>query len=236
MPDPFVKIENLEKEYQTPAGSLPVLRGIDLEINQGDFIAIVGPSGSGKTTLLNMISAVDRPTAGSVLVANNCVTENNHDLTKWRARHIGIIFQFFQLLPTLTVVENVMFPMDYADVHRRSERRKIALEMLDKLDIKDQANKTPDMLSGGQHQRAAIARGLANHPPLLIGDEPTSALDFMNSQNVFELFAELSRQGTTVIAATYDYEIVRNAPKVLELKDGVLHPITLEKREESGTQ
>lgn len=225
MTDPFVRLSNLEKTYHTPAGPLPVLRGIDLEVEQGEFVVIVGPSGSGKTTLLNMITGVDRPTGGTVTVNSQQITGNNHDLTKWRARNIGIVFQFFQLLPTLSVVENVMFPMDYGDVHPRGQRRTIALDLLDTLGIRDQAGKTPDMVSGGQHQRAAIARGLANHPPLLIGDEPTSALDFMNSQNVYDIFQDLSRQGTTVIVATYDYEIVRSAPKVLELRDGVLHPI-----------
>lgn len=228
---PFLKIDNLVKDYRTPAGKLSVLRGVNLEVEKGEFVAIVGPSGVGKTTLLNMITAIDRPTSGQVTVDRTTVSDAEHKLTKWRARNIGIVFQFFQLLPTLTIANNIIFPMDYADVHSRSSRREIALNLLDQLDIRDQADKTPDMLSGGQRQRAAIARGLANHPPLLIGDEPTSALDYMNSKKVYDIFRNLADQGTTVIVATHDYEIVQHAPKVLELKDGVLQNTAIEEKE-----
>jgi putative ABC transport system ATP-binding protein len=178
-----------------------------------------------------MIAAIDRPTSGQVIVDGTVVSDAGQNLTKWRARNIGIVFQFFQLLPTLTISNNVIFPMDYADVHPRSQRREIALDLLEQYGIRDQAEKTPDMLSGGQRQRAAIVRGLANHPPLLIGDEPTSALDYMNAKNVYEDFKRLADNGMTVIVATYDYEIVRNAPKVLELKDGILQTVNLEEKE-----
>ncbi len=222
---------NLVKNYQTPNGALEVLRGIDLELRQGDFVAIVGASGVGKTTLLNMITAVDKPTSGEVIIGDKSVTQTPQaQLTKWRARNIGIVFQFFQLLPTISVLDNIIFPMDYASVHEPSQRRAIALNWLARLDIEDQAQKRPDMLSGGQQQRTAIARALANKPPLIIGDEPTANLDRMSTENVFNIFHELADQGATVIITTYDREIVANIPIVYELRDGRLKEIQNGKR------
>ncbi len=223
MNKPYIRIRNLVKHYETPSGSLSVLQGVDLDINQGDFVAIVGPSGVGKTTLLNMITAIDDPTGGEVAIGDMPVTSTpQQKLTKWRARNMGIVFQFFQLLPTISVLHNVMFPMDYANVHTPSQRRDQAANWLERLEIQDQAEKRPDMLSGGQQQRVAIARALANNPPLLIGDEPTANLDRMSSDNVFNVFQELANQGTTVIVTTYDREIVQNVPKVFELQAGKL--------------
>jgi putative ABC transport system ATP-binding protein len=223
MNEPYIRIRNLVKHYETPNGSLPVLQGIDLDINEGDFVAIVGPSGVGKTTLLNMITAIDNPTSGEVAIGDMPVTRTpQQKLTKWRARNMGIVFQFFQLLPTISVLHNVMFPMDYANVHPPAQRRDQASSWLARLEIEDQAQKRPDMLSGGQQQRVAIARALANNPPLIIGDEPTANLDRMSSDNVFRVFQELANQGTTVIVTTYDREIVQNVPKVFELGDGKL--------------
>jgi len=223
MSEPYIRIRNLVKHYETPTGSLPVLQGIDLDIGQGDFVAIVGPSGAGKTTLLNMITSIDNPTSGEVTIGDMSVTRApQQKLTKWRARNIGIVFQFFQLLPTISVLHNVMFPMDYAGVHEPSERRGRALHWLARLGIEDQAEKQPDMLSGGQQQRAAIARALANNPPLIIGDEPTANLDRMSTENIFNVFRELAEQGATVIVTTYDREIVRSIPSVFELHKGNL--------------
>jgi putative ABC transport system ATP-binding protein len=231
MTNPFVITHNLVKHYDTPTGPLEVLRGIDLELQRGDFVAIVGPSGAGKTTLLNMITAVDQPTGGEVIVGDKSVTQTPQpQLTKWRARHIGIVFQFFQLLPTISVVDNIVFPMDYANVHQSSQRRDYALSWLARLGIEDQAEKRPDMLSGGQQQRTAIARALANNPPLIIGDEPTANLDRMSTQNVFNIFQELADQGATVIITTYDREIVANIPIVYELQNGLLKEIKNGKR------
>jgi putative ABC transport system ATP-binding protein len=229
MTNPFVITHNLVKHYDTPTGPLEVLRGIDLELQRGDFVAIVGPSGAGKTTLLNMITAVDQPTSGEVIVGDKSVTQTPQ-LTKWRARNIGIVFQFFQLLPTISVVNNIVFPMDYANVHQSSQRRDYALSWLARLGIEDQAEKRPDMLSGGQQQRTAIARALANNPPLIIGDEPTANLDRMSTQNVFNIFQELADQGATVIITTYDREIVANIPIVYELQNGLLKEIKNGKR------
>ena len=229
MTEPFIQVSNLVKTFDTPAGPLNVLRGIDLEVHEGDFVAIVGPSGSGKTTFLNMLTAVDTPTSGEVVVGGVPITQvPQRKLTKWRARNVGIVFQFFQLLPTLTVLENVMAPMDFANVWKPRERKEIALKLLDRFGIADQAYKTPDMLSGGQQQRVAIARALANNPPLIVGDEPTGNLDRMSAANVFELFQQLADRGTTVIVVTHDREIIRNVPKVYELVDGTIGRTTLE--------
>lgn len=226
MSEPFILTRNLAKAYDTPNGALSVLRGIDLELHPGDFAAIVGPSGVGKTTLLNMITAVDRPTNGDVIVGGKSVTTTPQaQLTKWRARTIGIVFQFFQLLPTISVVDNVIFPMDYSGAHKPAQRREYALNLLKQLEIEDQAPKRPDMLSGGQQQRAAIARALANNPPLIIGDEPTANLDRMSAENVFNIFQGLADQGAVVVITTYDREIVENIPIVYELNEGILREV-----------
>jgi putative ABC transport system ATP-binding protein len=223
MPEPFVQVHNLVKTYTTPAGPLNVLRGVDLELQKGDFVALVGPSGGGKTTFLNMLTGVDRPTAGMVCVDGVDVSNTDErKLTRWRGRNIGIVFQFFQLMPTLTVLENVMMPMDFCNVYQPAERRDKALSLLECFDVADQAHKTPDLLSGGQQQRVAIARALANNPPLIIGDEPTGNLDRMSAAVVFETFYELREQGHTVIVVTHDRELVRDAPQVLTIQDGLL--------------
>jgi ABC-type lipoprotein export system ATPase subunit len=229
MAQAHIQIKNLVKTFDTPAGPLNVLRGIDLDLHKGDFVALVGPSGSGKTTFLNMLTAVDAPTAGDVTIGDVPITQApQRRLTKWRARNVGIVFQFFQLLPTLTVVENVMAPMDFANVWKPGERRDIAMRLLERFEIADQADKTPDMLSGGQQQRVAIARALANNPPLIVGDEPTGNLDRMSAKNVFDLLQQLADRGTTVIVVTHDRELVRDVPKLLELRDGTIGETTLE--------
>lgn len=237
MAEAFIQIRNLVKTFDTPAGPLNVLRGIDLDVHKGDFVALVGPSGSGKTTFLNMLTAVDAPTTGEIIVGGVPITQvPQRKLTKWRARNVGIVFQFFQLLPTLTVLENVMAPMDFANVWKPKERREIALKLLDRFGIRDQAHKTPDMLSGGQQQRVAIARALANNPPLVVGDEPTGNLDRMSATNVFELFQQLADRGTTVIIVTHDRQLVGHVPKLFELRDGTIGETTLEAAARRRTQ
>jgi putative ABC transport system ATP-binding protein len=229
MSTPFIQVKNLIKTYDTPAGPLNVLRGFDLTINRGDFVTLIGPSGSGKTTFLNMITAIDTPSGGEVSVGDMNVTRaRQRDLTKWRARNIGIIFQFFQLLPTLTVLENVIAPMDFADVFKPKERKDRAMMLLERFGIGDQAYKTPDMLSGGQQQRVAVARALANNPPLIIGDEPTGNLDRMSASNVFNYFNELAKEGATVLLVTHDRELVHNVPHLLEMVDGSIGRTTLQ--------
>jgi len=230
MPEPFfIQTSNLIKTYETPAGPLNVLRGLDLELEKGDFVALVGPSGGGKTTFLNMLTGVDKPTSGIVLVDGVDVANTSERvLTRWRGRNVGIVFQFFQLLPTLTVLENVIMPMDFCNVHKPKERRDKALSLLERFDVVDQALKTPDMLSGGQQQRVAIARALANDPPLIIGDEPTGNLDRMSAAVVFDTFYEMQERGHTIIVVTHDREVVRDVPNVLTLQDGLIEATPLE--------
>jgi putative ABC transport system ATP-binding protein len=225
----FIQTSSLIKTYETPAGPLNVLRGIDLELEKGSFVAMVGSSGGGKTTFLNMLTGVDKPTSGMVFVDGVDVgNTSERKLTRWRGRNVGIVFQFFQLLPTLTIIENVIMPMDFCDVHKSSERRDKAMALLERFDVADQADKTPDMLSGGQQQRVAIARALANDPPLIIGDEPTGNLDRMSAAVVFDTFYEMQEQGHTIIVVTHDREVVRDVPNVLTLEDGLIEASPVE--------
>lgn len=220
---PFIRVNNLEKNYEASTGSLNVLRGIDVDVHKGDFLALVGPSGGGKTTFLNMITGVDSPTNGEIEVNGvDIVRSRERKLTRWRGRHIGIVFQFFQLLPTLSVVENVMVPMDLCNVHPVKERYDRAMTLLERFDVVAQAHKVPALLSGGQQQRVAVARALANDPQLVIGDEPTGNLDRMSAAVVFETFYEMQERGHTVIVVTHDRELVRGVPRVMRLKNGLL--------------
>jgi putative ABC transport system ATP-binding protein len=220
----LVQVNQLTKVYPTPAGPLSVLAGVNLSLEAGDFAALIGPSGSGKTTFLNMLTAIDQPTGGDVIIDGINVTRTpQKQLTKWRARNIGIIFQFFQLLPTVSVVQNVIAPMDLTNVHPPDERHDRALALLDRFGIRDQAYKLPSMLSGGQQQRVAIARALANDPPLVIGDEPTANLDRMSAQNVFETLRELANQGKTILLVTYDRELVERVPRLFDLHNQTIH-------------
>ena len=230
MPEPFfIQTHNLVKTYETPAGPLNVLGGIDLELERGEFLAMVGASGGGKTTFLNMLTGVDKPSSGMVLVDGVDVgNTSERKLTRWRGRNVGIVFQFFQLLPTLTVVENVMMPMDFCNVHHPDERRGKAMALLERFDVANQAEKTPDLLSGGQQQRVAIARALANDPALVIGDEPTGNLDRMSAAVVFDTFYEMQEQGHTIIVVTHDRQVVRDVPNVMTLQDGLLEATPLE--------
>jgi len=228
MPEPFIRTSSLVKNYDTPVGPLKVLQGIDLELIKGSFVALVGPSGVGKTTFLNMLTGIDKPTSGTVFVGGMDVTNSSESkLARWRGRNIGIVFQFSQLLPTLTVLENVVMPMDFCNVHKREERRDRAMALLERFDVLDQAHKTPDLLSGGQQQRVSIARALANDPPFVVGDEPTSNLDRMNASVVFDTFRELQEQGHTIVIVTHDRELVRDVTTVLALRDGLVEAAPL---------
>jgi putative ABC transport system ATP-binding protein len=227
--DQFIQINGLSKAYETPAGPLSVLGGIDLDIPKGEFIALVGPSGGGKTTFLNMITGIDRPSSGTVVVDGVDVAyTSERKLTRWRGRTVGIVFQFFQLLPTMTVLKNVVAPMDFCGVHKPSEREDKAMALLERFDVADQAHKTPDLLSGGQQQRVAIARALANDPPLVIGDEPTGNLDRMSAAVVFDTFYQMQEEGHTIIVVTHDKDLVRDVPTVLSIQDGAIESTTLE--------
>ena len=219
----LIDLDGVFKSYETGAGEVPVLKDINLQVRGGEFIGLVGPSGSGKSTLLNMITGIDRPTSGDVRVAGQRLNDlSENQLARFRGKHIGVIFQFFQLLPTLTVVENVMLPMDFCRVWKRSERRERAMELLDLVDVPEIADKLPSQASGGQQQRAAIARALANDPELVVGDEPTGNLDTVSAGLVFALFEELVAQGKTLIMVTHDRELANLVPRIEELRDGRL--------------
>lgn len=218
-----VVLRRATKTYATPAGPFTALRDASLAIERGEFVTVVGPSGSGKSTLLNLLSGIDRPTEGEVHVDRTAVHElTENEMSVWRGRNVGIVFQFFQLLPTLTAAENVMLPMDFADAWPTGERRPRALALLERVGVGDQADKLPETLSGGQRQRVAIARALANDPPLLVADEPTGNLDSGTSDAVLGLFAELSADGKTVVMVTHERDASRFATREVEISDGAI--------------
>jgi putative ABC transport system ATP-binding protein len=216
-----ISVRGVVKTYPLPAGECTAVAGVNVRIRRGEFVTVVGRSGSGKTTLLNLLAGIDRPTAGEITVAGTAVQElRGSQLASWRGRAIGLVFQFFQLLPTLTVVENVMLPMDLCGSYARRLRWPRAMELLERVGIADQAGKLPSALSGGQQQRAAIARALANDPPVLLADEPTGNLDSATSDGVLDLFAGLARDGKTVVMVTHERDVSRFATRQVTLADG----------------
>ena len=220
----LIGLQGVVKTYETGAGELTVLKDVTLQVQPGEFVGVVGPSGSGKSTLLNMITGIDRPTSGEVYVSGKAVHEmSENQLARWRGRHVGVIFQFFQLLPTLSIVENVMLPMDFCKVYRRRERKEKAMHLLEQVAIADQAHKLPSALSGGEQQRAAIARALANDPPLVVADEPTGNLDTATANEVFALFEDLVSQGKTLMVVTHDRSLSSRTERVIHLLDGRIH-------------
>jgi len=221
-PSAVVRLENVEKVYKTQAGPFKALSGVSLQVEAGEFMAIVGPSGSGKSTLINMITGIDRPTTGEVVVTGERLTKMSENrVAKWRGRNVGVVFQFFQLLPTLTVFENVMMPMNYCGTYK-GQRRQRAMELLELVDIPDIAEKYPSQISGGQQQRAAIARALSNDPKLIVGDEPTGNLDSVSAGLIFALFEELVEKGKTIIMVTHDRDLAGRIPRVEEVRNGQL--------------
>jgi len=219
----MIKLQGLSKIYYTPAGKFPALRNIDLEIAAGEFVAIVGKSGSGKSTLLNLVGGIDSPTSGTVEVGGKAIQGLDQSrLAAWRGRNVGFVFQFFQLLPTLTVAENIMLPMDFCRTYPVRERRRRALDLLNRVGVAPQADKLPSALSGGEQQRAAIARSLANDPPVILADEPTGNLDSVTAGAVLELFRALAISGTTVVIATHERDITRLVDRKVEVADGAL--------------
>jgi len=221
----LISMQAVSKIYDSPAGSILALRDVSLEIQSGEFIAIVGKSGSGKTTLVNLLSGIDSPSSGRIRVdSTNLHDLGEEKLAAWRGRSVGIVFQFFQLLPSLTIAENVMLPMDFCHTYPSRERRARALELLGQMGIADQAEKLPTSLSGGQQQRAAIARALANDPPLIVADEPTGNLDSRTTEEVLEFFAGLVSAGKTVLMVTHERDLRRYCARAVTLSDGVLLP------------
>ena len=220
---PLIDLNQVKKAYKTDAGLFLALKGIDLHVDEGEYVAIIGKSGSGKTTLINMITGLDRPTEGGILVGGEKVEKlGENQLAIWRGRTIGVVFQFFQLLPTLTALENVMLPMDFCSTPGFTERRDRARELLRLMEIEEQANKLPAKLSGGQQQRVAIARALATDPPILAADEPTGNLDSKTAEAVFSLFERLASLGKTILVVTHDPDLAGRASRQLHIADGLI--------------
>jgi putative ABC transport system ATP-binding protein len=218
---PIVEIKDVVKRFPVGNTEITILKGISFQVQKGEFLSIVGPSGNGKSTLLNMITGIDRPTSGEIVVTGRQVHKMSEDkLAAWRGENVGIIFQFFQMLPALSLLQNVILPMDLANKYSPKERRQRAEHLLGIVGLADQMTKLPSMVSGGQQQRAAIARALANDPPLLVADEPTGNLDSATSHDVFDLFSEVVSQGKTLLMVTHDKELARRVPRVVEILDG----------------
>ena len=217
----LVDLRDVVKAYDSPAGPFLALRGVDLEIEAGEFVAVIGKSGSGKSTLINAIAGIDRPTSGSVHVAGAAIhTLDENEVAAWRGANLGVIFQFFQLLPTLTLLENVALPMEFARRGSARARRERALALLERVEMGEHAHKLPSAVSGGQQQRVAIARSLVNDPALIVADEPTGSLDSRTADTIFQLFEELVDQGKTILMVTHDTDLASRASRVVLIVDG----------------
>ncbi len=220
----IVEINDVVKRFPVGDDEITVLKGISFDVKKGEFLTIVGPSGNGKSTLLNMITGIDHPSAGEVIVTGREVhTMSENELAKWRSQHVGIIFQFFQMLPALSLLQNIILPMDFARKYSSRERETRALHLLESVGLADQANKLPGQVSGGEQQRAAIARALANDPPLIVADEPTGNLDTRTGDAVFALFNDLVAQGKTMVMVTHNKELAAQVPRVIEIVNGRIH-------------
>ncbi|MBV7331411.1 ABC transporter ATP-binding protein [Chloroflexi bacterium TSY] len=219
----LINLRSVAKVYETAAGEFLALKDIDLQVGHGEFVAVVGKSGSGKSTLTNMITGIDRPSQGEVCVDGTMVhTMSEGQIARWRGRTIGVVFQFFQLLPTLTLLENVMLPMDFCNMYSKSERRDRAISLLEQVDLVDQIDKLPSAVSGGQQQRVAIARSLANDPPIIVADEPTGNLDSRTADAVFRLFEGLVESGKTILMVTHDDDLAQRVTRTVTIADGVI--------------
>jgi ABC-type lipoprotein export system ATPase subunit len=217
----IVDLRNVNKSYKTAVGDYPALKNVDLQINAGEFVSIIGKSGSGKSTLLNMITGIDHPTHGEVFINGTPVHKMGEDkMARWRGNNLGIVFQFFQLLPVISVIENIMLPMDFCRKYPVSERRDRAMKLLELVELTEHAHKLPTALSGGQQQRVAIARALANDPPLIIADEPTGNLDSKTAESIFALFNNLVAQGKTIIIVTHDSGLAKRTHRTALIADG----------------
>jgi len=230
-PEAMIDMHGVVKRFKNAAGEFTVLKGVDLTINRGEFVSIVGKSGSGKSTLLNMITGIDHPTDGKVVIGGTDIYTgvSESQRSKWRGRNLGIVFQFFQLLPMLTLLENAMLPMDYADMYDFDERPARAMDMLKLVGLEEFANKLPMLVSTGQQQLAAIARALACDPPLLVADEPTGNLDTKSANIIIDLFEELARRGKTVLMVTHDPSLTSRTTRNIIIADGELINETIAK-------
>lgn len=220
----LIHIRELTKDYKTPAGSFRALKSINLDVWRGEFMAISGKSGAGKTTLINMITATDSLTSGTVEVEGVAVhTLNENKRALWRGRHVGIVYQSFYLLPNLSLLDNIMLPMDLCGLYQPRQSPKRALELLRQVEMENHAHKLPSQISGGEQQRVAIARALANDPALLVADEPTGRLDSVTAAIIFEIFNKLVSEGKTIVMVTHDPSIRSRASRVLSIEDGELY-------------
>ncbi len=217
----MITIQSITKTYRENAQQTTILKGISLHIKSGEFVTIVGKSGSGKSTLLNMITGVDKPTSGTITIeGTNIVPLNENQMALWRGQHLGIVFQFFQLIPTLSVIENVLLPMDLVGNISAKDRQDHALQLLAKVGLKEHALKMPHHLSGGEQQRVAIARALANQVRLLVADEPTGNLDSKNTEMILKLFNTLKAEGNTIVMVTHEKERIPGCTRQITVKDG----------------
>lgn len=223
----IIELKQVYKAYPQAGSLQTVLHDINLAIFPGEFVAIVGPSGNGKSTLLNLLTGIDHPSSGQVIV-NGVALQNlsNEKLTLWRGANLGIVFQFFQLLPTLSLLQNVVLPMDFLSKLPKAQRQQRAMQLLDRVGLADAFDRLPSQVSGGQQQRAAIARALANDPPLIVADEPTGNLDAATSDDVFDLFAHLRDQGKTLVMVTHNEALANAASRKLEIRSGQIHADT----------
>jgi len=220
-PPHLIDLHEVVKAYATAAGDFLALKDIDLQVDGGEFVAVIGKSGSGKSTLSNMITGIDRPSSGSVVVNGTSVHKMSEgQIARWRGLSVGVVFQFFQLLPTLTVLENVMLPMDFCNVYTGRERRERAIHLLEQVDMVEQMDKLPTAISGGQQQRVAIARSLATDPPIVVADEPTGNLDSRTADSVFSLFEKLVDGGKTILMVTHDDDLAERVTRTVTIADG----------------
>lgn len=218
---PLIRIQHISKVFRTGAGDFTALEDVNLDFYRGEFIGVVGKSGSGKSTLANMITGIDHPTGGEIVIDGKTVTSmNESDMSVWRGNNLGIVFQFYQLLPMLSLLENVILPMDFCNRFDPVEREGRARDLLQLVGLADLADKLPAMTSGGQQQSAAIARALANDPPILVADEPTGNLDSRTAESVFELFCQLVDQGKTIIMVTHDPGLAKRTTRMVHIRDG----------------
>ncbi len=221
MTTPTIRLDDATRAYDTPAGTFAGIRNANLEVAPGEFVAIVGKSGSGKSTLLNLVTGIDRPTSGEIHIAGTALSPLSEDkLASFRGAHVGVVFQFQQLMPTLTIAENVMMPMDFLGTRPRADRRPRALELLEDFGVAGHADKYPSELSGGQQQRVAIARAVANEPAVIAADEPTGNLDSASADTVLALLAGLTAGGTSVVMVTHERDIARKVHRTVIVADG----------------
>jgi len=217
----LINVRDIVKVYPNAANGVEALKGINLEVHEGEFLAIFGKSGAGKSTLINMITGIDSPDSGEVKIGGASIHSMSDDeLTRWRGRNLGVVYQFFQLLPTLTLVENITLAMDFCDTYPLAKRSERALQLLDQVGIREHALKVPAKISGGQQQRVAIARALANDPDVIVADEPTGNLDSQTADDIYDLFSDLVSLGKTLVIVTHDQEIAERASRILEISDG----------------